>query len=399
MSRATATTTVARATRTTRRTRDVAATSRRTTRARGGGDDAGRVFAPARDGDDTQRDAFDGAHVGAPVVKAFRGDDATRWTMWYAATNARGDDSIAIATSEDGVTWRRGDSDAVMYRNDVDGRSIDVGRVFGANGEDWWTFDTRGTQLGDVQLISSDSISGGSVYWMFYHGYDHGAAAGAAAATTTTRPGLAFSQDGRNWARFEGEHHTGAVFDRGEDGAWDARGVRDPKVLLAGPRDIRVYYASIDARTGKSAVGLALTADGFAYNKRGSEAIFGPGPSGSFDDAGVAAPCVVRLGRDEFIMFYEAYSSSAPGVASVAVATSRDGVSWTRPSAPALEAGAAGAWDQGGVGKPYAVPMAGDRIRLYYEGRAAAGDERGAGVGVALSTDADRFVFARRTSD
>ena len=128
-------------------------------------------------------------------------------------------------------------------------------------------------------------------------------------------------------------------------------------------------------------------------------AIFGPGPSGSFDDAGVAAPCVVRLGRDEFIMFYEAYSSSAPGVASVAVATSRDGVSWTRPSAPALEAGAAGAWDQGGVGKPYAVPMAGDRIRLYYEGRAAAGDERGAGVGVALSTDADRFVFARRTSD
>ena len=83
MSRATATTTVARATRTTRRTRDVAATSRRTTRARGGGDDAGRGFAPARDGDDKQRDVFDGAHVGAPVVKAFRGDDATRWTMWY----------------------------------------------------------------------------------------------------------------------------------------------------------------------------------------------------------------------------------------------------------------------------------------------------------------------------
>ena len=369
--------------------------TRAATRARADADGAGLVFAPARDAPG----AFDEARVGAPVVKAFRGDDATRWTMWYAATSADGDDSIAIATSTDGVRWRRGSSDAVMYRNDVDEMSVDVGRVFAANDEDWWTFDTRGAQLGDVQLISSDSISGGSVYWMFYHGYDRSAARGAAAATTTTRPGLAFSQDGRNWARFEGEHHTGAVFDRGEDGEWDARGVRDPKVLLAGPRDIRVYYASIDARTGKSAVGLALTADGFTYRKRGAEAIFGPGPSGSFDDAGVAAPCVVRLGREEFIMFYEAYSSSAPGVASVAVATSRDGVSWTRPSAPALEAGVAGAWDQGGVGKPYAVPMAGDRIRLYYEGRAAAGDERGAGVGVALSTDADRFVFARRASD
>ena len=189
------------------------------TRARADADGAGLVFAPARDAPG----AFDEARVGAPVVKAFRGDDATRWTMWYAATSADGDDSIAIATSTDGVRWRRGSSDAVMYRNDVDEMSVDVGRVFAANDEDWWTFDTRGAQLGDVQLISSDSISGGSVYWMFYHGYDRSAARGAAAATTTTRPGLAFSQDGRNWARFEGEHHTGAVFDRGEDGEWDAR--------------------------------------------------------------------------------------------------------------------------------------------------------------------------------
>lgn len=36
-----------------------------------------------------------------------------------------------------------------------------------------------------------------------------------------TRIGLAMSQDGRNWARIEANHHTGALFDAGETGEWD----------------------------------------------------------------------------------------------------------------------------------------------------------------------------------
>ena len=284
-----------------------------------------------------------------------------------------------------------------------------VGRVLRANDEDWWTFDTLGVRVGDVQLISSDSVSGGSAYWMFYHGYDRaaegatpsGGAAGDGSANVTTRVGLCLSQDGRNWARVEGEHHTGALFDVGEPGTWDSACVREPKVLLAGPRDIRVYYSSIDPVTGCSSIGVARTKDGFAYpdRDRSKTPVFGPGPAGSFDDAGVAAPCVVRLGKDQFVMFYEAYSSAAPGRSSIAVATSPDGARWTRPRAPALEPGAPGEWDAGGVGKPYAVPMAGERVRLYYEGRSEPFAKRGSGVGVALSVDGDRFTFARRQGD
>lgn len=29
------------------------------------------------------------------------------------------------------------------------------------------------------------------------------------------------SQDGRNWARIEADHHTGALFDAGEGQDWD----------------------------------------------------------------------------------------------------------------------------------------------------------------------------------
>ncbi len=44
------------------------------------------------------------------------------------------------------------------------------------------------------------------------------------------RPGLAMSQDGRNWARIEGEHHTGALFDVGKAGEWDETFIAGPQV-------------------------------------------------------------------------------------------------------------------------------------------------------------------------
>lgn len=40
------------------------------------------------------------------------------------------------------------------------------------------------------------------------------------------------SQDGRNWARIESEHHTGALFDVGEAGEWDELFIGTPQVRL-----------------------------------------------------------------------------------------------------------------------------------------------------------------------
>ncbi len=37
-------------------------------------------------------------------------------------------------------------------------------------------------------------------------------------------------QDGRHWARIEGEHHTGAVLDVGEAGQWDELFIGGPQV-------------------------------------------------------------------------------------------------------------------------------------------------------------------------
>eukprot|EP00983_Pelagomonas_calceolata_P071902 1151445-Pelagomonas_calceolata.AAC.8 len=37
------------------------------------------------------------------------------------------------------------------------------------------------------------------------------------------------AQDGRNWARIEGDHHTGALFDVGEEGEWDELFIGHPQ--------------------------------------------------------------------------------------------------------------------------------------------------------------------------
>ena len=92
--------------------------------------------------------------------------------------------------------------------------------------------------------------------------------------------------------------------------------------------------------------------------------------------------------------FYEGHS--AAGERAIGAAVSRDGVTWTRPtSTPILSASCvAGAWDAGGVGAPFALPMAAGRWRLYYEGYAAeaatwAGRDGAApsGIGLALSAE------------
>ena len=163
-------------------------------------------------------------------------------------------------------------------------------------------------------MISSGNVSGGAgggIYWMYYQGGDKEEVDGVEGVRT--RPGLCLSQDGRNWARIEGEHHTHAVLDVGSEGEWDELCIRDPKLLLAGPKDMRLFYHSIDKTTDVSRIGVATSKDGFQWQKNSSGFILDAGPEGSIDDLGVKSPCVARIGRNEYVMFYEALSSKHPG--------------------------------------------------------------------------------------
>jgi hypothetical protein len=378
-----------------------------------------------------ESNAFDSIAIGSPIVKYFQSDDDTeRWVMWYTGRREVGTSSgnsseenvgdkitaatfdhdksltsgeIGIAVSEDGIVWRRGGSPTETYRTGGDKEAfenltVDVGAVLYPNNEDWWVFDTSHVSVGDVHMISSGSVSGGAgggIYWMYYQGGDKEEVDGVEGVRT--RPGLCLSQDGRNWARIEGEHHTHAVLDVGSEGEWDELCIRDPKLLLAGPKDMRLFYHSIDKTTNVSRIGVANSKDGFQWQKNPSGFILDAGPEGSIDDLGVKSPCVARIGRNEYVMFYEALSSKHPGKSTICVAKSQDGIRWERASIPALSFGEDGAWDEGGVGRPYVVPMAENKLRLYYEGRSDA-NGLGVGIGLAVSVGDDMFSFVRRKS-
>lgn len=94
-------------------------------------------------------------------------------------------------------------------------------------------------------------------------------------------------------------------------------------------------------------------------------------------------------------MFYEGVALD--GSRSIGLAVSEDGLrGWRRCPQPVLQgSGAAGAWDKGDVGCPWAVSMAKGAWRLYYSGRQERGGGAWRGVGMARSVEgAPRFEGA-----
>eukprot|EP00271_Cylindrocystis_brebissonii_P005963 TRINITY_DN1842_c0_g2_i1.p1 TRINITY_DN1842_c0_g2~~TRINITY_DN1842_c0_g2_i1.p1 ORF type:complete len:310 (-),score=28.64 TRINITY_DN1842_c0_g2_i1:362-1231(-) len=271
--------------------------------------------------------------------------------------------------------------------------------------------------------------SQGGVYWMYYSGGDREEvevpeslaklglglglglgfkpSAGERIQGLRRRPGLAMSNDGKNWARIEGDHHSGALFDVGEVGDWDEMFVGSPQVIFHAPGDLRMYYNSIALSNASGSghetrfvVGMARSRDGFKWVKWGK--CFEGGGEGSrngeFDEMGVGARHVVpdtRPGRRSgYLMAYEGVS--VDGSRSIGLAESADGISgWKRVgTGPILEPERTekSAWDAVSVGAPCLVDMGEGRWRLYYVGVGEDGEQ---GMGLAVATSDALTMFER----
>lgn len=338
--------------------------------------------------------------------------------MWYTGRSTTCHDidavfpasgSAGIAVSTDGINWSRGRGQITGTRGED--RAADVGRILSPN-TDWWWYDTCHLHVSDVQILSSSSVdSGAGVYWCFYSGGDFEPVPLPASLQTTSathgdapleglrlRPGLAMSQDGRNFARIEADHHSGALFDVGERDEWDHLFIGAPQVVSTGPRSMHMYYHSYDTSRDKYIVGLATSPDGFKWTKQGP--IFEGGTDkDDFDAKGVANRCVIRdIDTKKYFMFYEGVARD--NARSIGLAVSEDGIrGWRRHSRSLLKPEDSDAsWDGGSVGTPWAVSMAQGKWRLYYSGRSG---KEGAweGIGLALGESGDDGLpreFTRR---
>jgi hypothetical protein len=321
--------------------------------------------------------------------------------MWYAGESE--DESkgttVGIAVSSNGMHWRRGKAKVDTEGHGEEGA---VGQVLDRS-DNWWAFDTQHLRPSDVLIMSSAKVRAASgVYWLYYSGADVEELALPSNALPLpgtgrmlrgrTRPGLAISNDGRNWARVEGDHHSGALFDVGVEGEWDSLFIAAPQVVYHEAGDIRMYYHSLDPNTGKYCVGFARSRDAMRWLKFG-KILEGGGP-GSFDEFGIAARHVVENPNGSgYLMVYEGIG--ADGRTSIGMARSEAGLlKWERCQEEPIfrPAESAKAWDGAGVGSPCLVHMDGDEWRLYYVGVSASGDTA---IGMAMNVGSSLTEFKR----
>ncbi|KAK9935115.1 hypothetical protein M0R45_022229 [Rubus argutus] len=337
--------------------------------------------------------SWDGSEIGSPVVKRFVGDNEERWYMWYHGRSSNpnnSSDGIGLAVSSNGIRWARG-AEHVMSCGD------DEGLVMNCS-DNWWAFDTQSIRPSEMVIMSSPMYS--AVYWLYYTGYSSEKVGSpnfpfgqCSVDSFKSLPGLACSQDGRNWARIEGDYHSGALLDVGSKNEWDSLFIAKPQVVMHGGDDLRMYYHSFDAENGHFGVGIARSRDGIRWVKLGK--IMGGGAKGSFDELGVKNACVVRNRKDgNYLMAYEGVS--ADGMRSIGLAMSPDGLKeWMRvQDGPVLSPSEEDGWDNKGVGSPSLVPMEGnaDEWRLYYVGF---GEEGRTGIGMAFSEGSNVRSFRR----
>eukprot|EP00850_Spirogloea_muscicola_P013411 SM000091S24569 [mRNA] locus=s91:24539:26410:- [translate_table: standard] len=300
--------------------------------------------------------------------------------------------AVGLATSFNGLHWSRGEAAVVTNARGEGG----TGLVLDCS-SNWWTFDTRHVSVSDVLIMSSQKVRAqAGVYWMYYSGGDaeeldlpaayaglgYSGKVGQRVEGLRMRPGLAMSNDGRNWARIEGEHHSGALFDVGQKGEWDCFTIQDPHVVYHEAGDIRMYYTSLDPGTGIFSAGFARSSDGLEWLKMGK--ILGEGPKGAFDEKGVSA-CQVLQNPDGsgYLMVYEGVA--ADNSRSIGLATSQDGLhDWMRRGDMPIfcPAPKADAWDSWSVCSPCLVQVSSSEWRMYYVGL---GRDGSSGIGLAVS--------------
>ena len=215
------------------------------------------------------------------------------------------------------------------------------------------------TPAWDDQGVGQPSVlgppSGFPQYLLWYWGDDQ--------ATGTGQFGYATSPDGITWTGL-----GASVLSMGTTGEWDETVVGRPCCLYdTSTTTYRLYYSGEDAG-GLSRIGLATSADGITWSKSSSNPILSPTASGRWDDGGVFFPCVVKDGAT-FRMWYTGVEALAPGNPyQIGLATSTDGVNWTRFAGSPVLSPDPLSFEGAGVGMPSVVEDGTPVFRMLYSG-------------------------------
>mgnify|MGYP000393564486 CR=1 FL=1 len=181
---------------------------------------------------------------------------------------------------------------------------------------------------------------------------------------------IAASEDGLNWRR------QGRALDSGQDYIAANGGV------IAFGQEL--LYAYQMGQKGKTIIGLARSTDGRNWTRQQTP-ILSTGPRMSWDEISLGDPYLIAAGGDLYLFYL---GEDRARRQRLGIAKSHDGVVWTKLRGPILELGAAGDFDENGLGEPAVFEANGGWVMLY-TGRDR--KEKRA-MGYAISTDGRNWV-------
>jgi beta-1,4-mannooligosaccharide phosphorylase/Secretion system C-terminal sorting domain len=148
----------------------------------------------------------------------------------------------------------------------------------------------------------------------------------------------------------------------GTAGSFDERGVR-VMTVLRDSTGYKMYYMGL-TNTDHHAIGLATSSNGTTWTKYPGNPVLDSGPPGTWDSVKVSTASVYFDGSN-YVMWYTGRSGNN---GSIGLATSSDGVHWTKyPGNPILVAGAPGSWEQGSA-EGAKVLRVGNLFHMFYGG-------------------------------
>ncbi len=275
------------------------------------------------------RDAFDDAHLGCLTVLQ-RGKT---FYMWYEGSREHDPHGkpwkLGLATSEDGIHWSRSNENPIPGVT-AGNKTVNVSRPVAMIGDLFYAWSpTEEKARGD-----------------FGFGF----------AT------LATSRNGTQWEKCL----SSPVFPRRQD----------PSIRKIGDRFFMWYTSRRWSRGQKHIqIGLATSQPGVnnldkvKWTDSPTNPVLSIGKPGDFDSVHLAYPRVLRIGGT----FYMWYLGADKSRFRLGLATSSDGIHWTKsPANPVLNVGKPGTWDSGAI-FGFDVLWISNRVHIWY---AAAGTGR-----------------------
>jgi predicted GH43/DUF377 family glycosyl hydrolase len=167
------------------------------------------------------------------------------------------------------------------------------------------------------------------------------------------------------------------VLTRGGAGSWDSIDLLNPSVIRF-KEHLYNYYSGFDGQVWHT--GVALSNDGVNWEKYDKNPVLSPSPK-DWDVSYISANGAAILWGGKVLYFYQGVD--VYGVTNIGLATSEDGLTFQKATKPVLTTGPIHTWDSAAVGDPYVIAK-GDTLYLYYLGQNEKSVQR---LGLARSKD------------